>query len=272
MIPKDGLKLSIVVPVFDESESLPELLVWIDRVVTENELQPMEMIMVDDGSSDDSWKVITNLKKSYPWIKAIRFRRNYGKSAALQKGFEAARGAVVITMDADLQDDPFEIPALIEMLENGNDLVSGWKRVRHDPITKTIPSRFFNLVTRWTTGIKLHDFNCGLKAYDKRVVKNISVYGEMHHFVTGAIPLTVEIRRSDGLGPARVRPAATPHGIGHQRCIRRPGCGMDLPPIVNGGTVLVIAQGRRGIVNPTVGAVAGDDPVIDRVGQHCRVG
>lgn len=184
MLQKDTIPLSIVIPVYDESESLPELMVWIDRVLTENSIHPVEVIMVDDGSSDDSWKVITNLKKSYPFLKAIRFRRNYGKSAALQKGFEAAQGDVVITMDADLQDSPEEIPALMKMIRDDNyDLVSGWKKNRKDPISKRWPSKFFNAVTRKASGIKLHDFNCGLKAYKNDVVKNIEVYGEMHRYI-----------------------------------------------------------------------------------------
>lgn len=181
---KDGIALSVVIPVFDESESLPELLVWIDRVITDNAIDPVEVIMVDDGSSDDSWKVIQNLKKSYPYLKAIRFRRNYGKSAALQKGFEAASGEVVITMDADLQDSPEEIPSLMKMISEENfDMVSGWKKNRKDPVGKRWPSKFFNAVTRKASGIKLHDFNCGLKAYKNDVVKNIEVYGEMHRYI-----------------------------------------------------------------------------------------
>lgn len=181
---KDELALSIVIPVYDESESLPELMVWIDRVMAEHHIDPFEVIMVDDGSGDDSWKVINNLKKSYPWIKGIRFRRNYGKSAALQKGFEAAEGEIIVTMDADLQDSPEEIPALMKMIREENyDLISGWKKNRKDPISKRWPSKFFNAVTRRASGIKLHDFNCGLKAYKNDVVKNIEVYGEMHRYI-----------------------------------------------------------------------------------------
>lgn len=176
--------LSVVIPLFDESESLPELMVWIDRVITDHDIHPVEVIMVDDGSHDDSWKVITNLKKSYPYLKGIRFRRNYGKSAALQKGFEAASGDVVITLDADLQDSPEEIPELMKMIRDDHyDLVSGWKKNRKDPISKRWPSKFFNAVTRKASGIKLHDFNCGLKAYKADVVKNIEVYGEMHRYI-----------------------------------------------------------------------------------------
>ena len=181
---QEKIRLSIVIPVYDESESLPELLAWIDRVIKDHNIHPAEAILVDDGSRDDSWKVITELRKNYHWIKAIRFRRNYGKSAALQKGFEAANGEVVITLDADLQDSPEEIPALMKMIEQENfDLVSGWKKNRKDPAGKRWPSKFFNSVTRRASGIQLHDFNCGLKAYKNDVVKNIEVYGEMHRYI-----------------------------------------------------------------------------------------
>lgn len=177
-------QLSIVVPVYDEHESLPELISWIDRVVTQHQIGPVEVILVDDGSEDRSWQVISELKKTYSFIKGIRFRRNYGKSAALQKGFEAASGEVVITMDADLQDSPDEIPELMRMIREDNfDLVSGWKKNRKDPIGKRWPSKFFNAVTRNVSGIPLHDFNCGLKAYKNEVVKNIEVYGEMHRYI-----------------------------------------------------------------------------------------
>src|SRR5688572_15218464 len=181
---QEKIRLSIVIPVYDESESLPELLAWIDRVIKEHAIHPVEAILVDDGSRDDTWKVITELRKNFHWIKAIRFRRNYGKSAALQKGFEAATGEVVITMDADLQDSPEEIPSLMKMIcEENFDLVSGWKKNRKDPVGKRWPSKFFNAVTRKASGIKLHDFNCGLKAYKNDVVKNIEVYGEMHRYI-----------------------------------------------------------------------------------------
>jgi glycosyltransferase involved in cell wall biosynthesis len=178
------LDVSLVIPTYNEEESLPELMAWIDRVATSNGITRMEVILVDDGSSDGSWKVISDLKKTYPWIKGIKFRRNYGKSAALQKGFEAASGEVIITMDADLQDSPEEIPELMRMiLVEKYDLVSGWKKHRKDPVGKTLPSKLFNAVTRWASKIKLHDFNCGLKAYKKEVVKNIEVYGEMHRYI-----------------------------------------------------------------------------------------
>jgi glycosyltransferase involved in cell wall biosynthesis len=178
------IDLTLVIPLFNEEESLPELIAWIDRVVTSNHIDKLEVILIDDGSTDHSWKVIKALGTKYPWIKGIKFRRNYGKSAALQKGFEAASGAIVITMDADLQDSPEEIPDLMRMIREENyDLVSGWKKDRKDPIGKTLPSKFFNAVTRRASGIKLHDFNCGLKAYSNEVVKNIEVYGEMHRYI-----------------------------------------------------------------------------------------
>jgi glycosyltransferase involved in cell wall biosynthesis len=179
-----AIDVTIVIPAYNEAESLPELVAWIDRVIEAHSIAHPEVIIIDDGSTDTSWKVINGLKAGYPWIKGIRFRRNYGKSAALQKGFEASTGAVVITMDADLQDSPDEIPELMRMIrEEEYDLVSGWKKNRKDPITKTIPSRLFNAVTRRASGIKLHDFNCGLKAYKNEVVKNIEVYGEMHRYI-----------------------------------------------------------------------------------------
>lgn len=182
MTPK-ALNLSIVVPVYNEEESLPELFHWICKVVDEHEIST-EVLFVDDGSSDASWEVIMKLRKSDSRAKGIRFNRNYGKSAALQTGFQACIGEVVITMDADLQDSPDEIPGLIKMIkEEGYQLVSGWKKERHDPLGKTIPSKFFNGVTRMVSGIKLHDFNCGLKAYHSDVVKNIEVYGEMHRYI-----------------------------------------------------------------------------------------
>ena len=175
--------ISIVVPLYNEEESLPELLAWIERVMAENRFS-YEVIFVDDGSNDRSWEVIRSLHDANPCVRAIRFRRNYGKSAGLYCGFEAARGDVVITMDADLQDSPDEIPELYRMVtEEGYDLVSGWKKRRFDPVGKTLPSKFFNGTARLASGIKLHDFNCGLKAYRNQVVKSIEVYGEMHRFI-----------------------------------------------------------------------------------------
>ena len=178
------MDLSIVIPLKDEEESLPELCAWIKNVCEENKYS-YEIILIDDGSTDNSWKVIEQLRAVNPNIKGIRFQRNYGKSAALNEGFKVAQGNVVITMDADLQDSPDEIPELRRMIiEDDYDLVSGWKKKRFDnTITKNIPSRFFNAVTSSVSHIKLHDFNCGLKAYRKKVVKSIEVYGEMHRYI-----------------------------------------------------------------------------------------
>jgi glycosyltransferase involved in cell wall biosynthesis len=178
------MDLSVVIPLIDEAESLPELATWIEKVMKENNYT-YEIIFVDDGSSDNSWEVVQQLRTSNPNIKGIKFQRNYGKSAGLNEAFRAATGDVVITMDADLQDSPDEIPELRRMIiENKFDLVSGWKKKRYDnTLTKNIPSKFFNSVTRWVSGIKLHDFNCGLKAYRLRVVKGIEVYGEMHRYI-----------------------------------------------------------------------------------------
>ena len=178
------MDLSLVIPLLNEAESLPELTRWIEKVMNEHKYS-YEVIYVDDGSEDESWQVIQKLQLENPNVKGIKFQRNYGKSAALQVGFTAATGDIVVTMDADLQDSPEEIPGLRTMiLEKGYDLVSGWKKVRYDnTLTKNIPSRFFNAVTRSMSGIPLHDFNCGLKAYRKNVVKSIEVYGEMHRYI-----------------------------------------------------------------------------------------
>jgi len=177
------MDVSIIVPVFNEDESLPELCAWIVRVVNANHLS-YEIIFIDDGSTDNSWSVIEKLRSSDTNVKAIKFQRNYGKSAALNEGFKAAHGDVVITMDADMQDSPDEIPELRRMIiEDNYDIVSGWKKVRHDPISKTLPSKFFNWVTSKVSKIKLHDFNCGLKAYKLKVVKSIEVFGEMHRYI-----------------------------------------------------------------------------------------
>ena len=179
----EKLDLSIVVPLYNEAESLPELVAWIDRVARANNLS-YEAILGDDGSKDGSGEVIEALRRSDPAVRGIGFARNYGKSAALYCGFEAARGEVVITMDADLQDSPDEIPALRHMiLDEGYDLVSGWKKKRYDPLGKRLPSKFFNWTARTVSGIRLHDFNCGLKAYRLKVVKSIEVYGEMHRYI-----------------------------------------------------------------------------------------
>jgi glycosyltransferase involved in cell wall biosynthesis len=178
------MDLSIVIPLKDEAESLPELCSWIQQVA-DAEGYRYEVLLIDDGSTDNSWSVIQSLRETDPNIKGIKFQRNYGKSAALHTGFRAAGGEVVITMDADLQDSPDEIPALYKMIiEEGYDLVSGWKKKRYDNrLTKNLPSKLFNAATRSMSGIKLHDFNCGLKAYKKQVVKSIEVYGEMHRYI-----------------------------------------------------------------------------------------
>jgi glycosyltransferase involved in cell wall biosynthesis len=177
------LDISVVVPLYNEDESLPELAEWIDKVMQENRFS-YEVIFVDDGSTDKSWEVIEGLNKKNTAFKGIRFRRNYGKSAALNSGFAITQGNVVITMDADLQDSPDEIPELHRMItEDKLDLVSGWKQKRFDPITKTLPTKLFNWAARRMSGIYLHDFNCGLKAYRGDVVKNIEVYGEMHRYI-----------------------------------------------------------------------------------------
>ncbi|MBS1761802.1 MAG: glycosyltransferase family 2 protein [Bacteroidetes bacterium] len=178
------MDLSIVIPLLNEDESLPELTSWIKKVMNENDFT-YEIIFIDDGSTDNSWNVIQQLSSSDPNIKAIKFQRNYGKSAALNEGFKAATGDVIITMDADMQDSPDEIPALRQMIISENyDLVSGWKKKRYDnKLTKNIPSKLFNAAARKSSGIKLHDFNCGLKAYKRKVVKTIEVYGEMHRYI-----------------------------------------------------------------------------------------
>ena len=178
------MDISVIVPLLNEAESLPELAAWIERVMAEHNFT-YEIIMVDDGSTDGSWSVIQELHAQNPAVKGIKFRRNYGKSAALNTAFEACEGNVVITMDADLQDSPDEIPELYRMItEDGYDLVSGWKKVRYDSkLAKNIPSKFFNWTTRRKSGIQLHDFNCGLKAYKKDVVKSIEVYSEMHRYI-----------------------------------------------------------------------------------------
>lgn len=178
------MDISIVIPLFNEDESLPELSEWITRVMTANNFT-YEVIMIDDGSTDNSWQVLQNISSKNNNFKGIKFQRNYGKSAALNEGFKAAKGNVIITMDADMQDSPDEIPDLYKMIaQDGFDLVSGWKKVRYDnTLTKNIPSKIFNGAARWSSGIKLHDFNCGLKAYSNKVVKNIEVYGEMHRYI-----------------------------------------------------------------------------------------
>ena len=204
------IDVSVVVPLYNEEESLPELMAWIARVCDSNTLT-YEVIMIDDGSSDDSWSVVERLKSEYgERLKAIRFSRNYGKSAALYCGFEAAEGEVVFTMDADLQDSPDEIPEMRRMvLEEGYDLVSGWKKRRYDPISKRLPSKFFNFTARCVSGIKLHDFNCGLKCYRKRVVKSIEVYGEMHRY----IPILAKYAGFKRIGEKEVQHQARKYGV-----------------------------------------------------------
>ncbi len=176
------MDISIVVPAYNERESLPELLRQIHEAVTPLNMS-YEVIVVDDGSTDGTFDVAVSLRETYPTLRAIRFRRNYGKSPALAEGFKLAAGRYVITMDADLQDDPHEIKNLLAKLDEGFDMVSGWKKIRHDPISKTLPSKVFNYVTSKITGIKLHDFNCGLKAYRREVIETLNVYGEMHRFL-----------------------------------------------------------------------------------------
>ena len=177
------MDISLVIPLLNEEESLPELTSWIIRVMTEHGLS-YEILFIDDGSKDGSWKIIESLAEKNPSVKGIKFRRNYGKSAALNMGFAAAAGDVVITMDADMQDSPDEIPELFRMIkQEGFDLVSGWKKKRYDPVSKTIPTKFFNWSARRMSGIHLHDFNCGLKAYKNEVIKCIEVYGEMHRYI-----------------------------------------------------------------------------------------
>jgi len=177
------MDLSVVIPVFNEEESIHELTDWIEKVCT-REKYSFEIIYIDDGSSDSSWDKIVSLARTKRFIKAFRFRRNYGKAAALHTGFTAAEGKVIITMDSDLQDSPDEIPDLVRMIrDDGFDIVSGWKKKRYDPFIKRVTSKFYNTTARWSSGIKLHDLNCGLKAYRNEVVKSIEVFGEMHRYI-----------------------------------------------------------------------------------------
>jgi glycosyltransferase involved in cell wall biosynthesis len=204
------MDLSIVIPLLNEAESLPELSSWIEKIMQENNYS-YEVIFVDDGSTDNSWEVISQLRQKNDAIKGIKFQRNYGKSAALFEAFRAAQGDVVITMDADLQDSPDEIPGLRKMIiEEGYDLVSGWKKKRYDnALTKNIPSKFFNAVTRKVSGIQLNDFNCGLKAYRKKVIKGIEVYGEMHRY----IPVLAKWAGFKKIGEKVVEHRARKHGV-----------------------------------------------------------
>jgi glycosyltransferase involved in cell wall biosynthesis len=203
------LDLSIVIPLFNEEESLPELHSWIERVMIDHHFS-YEIIFIDDGSKDNSWNVITELSKGNSNVRAIKFQRNYGKSAALQVGFQIAKGAVVITMDADLQDSPDEIPELRNMIINQDfDVVSGWKKKRHDPISKTIPTKLYNWAARRITGIHLHDFNCGLKAYKLTVVKSIELYGDMHRYV----PALAKYAGFNEIGEKVVQHQARKYGV-----------------------------------------------------------
>lgn len=204
------MQISIVIPLFNESESLPELMSWIDRVMQSNHYT-YEVIMIDDGSKDNSWEVITQLRTEYATLKAIRFQRNYGKSAALNEGFKAAQGTMVVTMDADLQDSPEEIPEFFSMIhEQGFHMVSGWKKKRYDnTFTKNIPSKLYNAVARKSSGIYLHDFNCGLKAYQLKVVKSIEVFGEMHRY----IPILAKWAGFSNIGEKVVQHQARKYGV-----------------------------------------------------------
>jgi glycosyltransferase involved in cell wall biosynthesis len=222
------MDVSVIVPLLNEEESLPELTSWIKRVMDANRFT-YEVILVDDGSTDSSWKVIETLHSQNDCIKGIRFQRNYGKSAALNEGFRTCHGNVVITMDADLQDSPDEIPALYQMIsEGGYDLVSGWKKVRHDPLSKTLPSRFFNWVTSKVSKIKLHDFNCGLKSYRHKVVKSIEVYGEMHRY----IPLIAKWSGFKKIGEKVVEHHARKYGVSKFGVGRLITGGLDLATIL----------------------------------------
>ena len=222
------MDISVIVPLLNEEESLPELVAWIGRVMAANQFS-YEVILVDDGSTDSSWSVIESLHAQNDCIKGIRFQRNYGKSAALNEGFRSCQGNVVITMDADLQDSPDEIPALYQMIAvDGYDLVSGWKKLRHDPLSKTVPSRFFNWVTSKVSKIELHDFNCGLKAYQKRVVKSIEVYGEMHRY----IPLIAKWAGFKKIGEKVVEHHARKYGVSKFGVGRLITGGLDLASIM----------------------------------------
>ncbi len=222
------MDISVIVPLLNEEESLPELTSWIERVMDNHQFS-YEVILVDDGSTDRSWEVIETLHERNNRLKGIRFQRNYGKSAALNEGFKTCQGNVIVTMDADLQDDPDEIPALYQMITRGEfDLVSGWKKLRHDPISKTLPSKFFNWVTSKVSKIKLHDFNCGLKAYRKKVVKGIEVYGEMHRY----IPLIAKWSGFKKIGEKVVDHHARKYGVSKFGVGRLITGGLDLASIM----------------------------------------
>ena len=223
------MDISVAIPLYNEEESLQELEAWIRKVMQENGFS-YEIIMVDDGSKDDSWKIVEKLSRLNPNVVGIKFRRNYGKSAALNTAFQASRGQVLITMDADLQDSPDEIPELYRMIrEEGYDMVSGWKKKRFDPLSKTIPTKLYNAVLRAMSGIKLHDFNCGLKAYKRAVVKNVEVYGEMHRY----IPVIAKWSGFPNIGEKVVQHQARKYGVtkfgGLQRFINGP---LDMMSII----------------------------------------
>ncbi len=222
------MDISVIVPLLNEEESLPELTAWIERVMDNHQFS-YEVILVDDGSTDRSWEVIETLHERNNRLKGIRFQRNYGKSAALNEGFKTCQGNVIVTMDADLQDDPDEIPALYQMITRGGfDLVSGWKKRRHDPISKTLPSKFFNWVTSKVSKIELHDFNCGLKAYRYQVVKSIEVYGEMHRY----IPLIAKWAGFKKIGEKVVDHHARKYGVSKFGVGRLVTGGLDLASIM----------------------------------------
>lgn len=203
------MDISVVVPLYNEAESLPELTEWIKRVMNENKFT-YEILYINDGSTDESWEIIKKLQENDPCVKGVCFRRNYGKSPALNTGFQRAQGDVVITMDADLQDSPDEIPELYRMItKEGYDLVSGWKKKRYDPLSKTIPTKLFNATARAVSGIYLHDFNCGLKAYRKKVVKHIEVYGDMHRY----IPFLAKAAGFKKIGEKVVQHQARKYGV-----------------------------------------------------------
>lgn len=203
------MDISVIIPLYNEDESLPELIAWIERVMDANRFT-YEIVLIDDGSKDNSWAIIEENAKRNNCIRAIKFRRNYGKSAALHCGFQAAQGDVVITMDADMQDSPDEIPELYRMITADDyDMISGWKKKRYDPLSKTLPTKLFNATARKFSGIKLHDFNCGLKAYKNKVVKNIEVYGEMHRY----IPIMAKQAGFTNIGEKVVQHRARKYGV-----------------------------------------------------------
>ena len=255
------MDISIVIPLLNEEESLEELFQKIRTVLNENNLV-FEVIFVDDGSTDQSWKVIKSIKKRHGNVKAIRFRRNYGKAAALSEGFAKSTGSVVITMDADLQDSPDELPSLYKMInQDGYDLVSGWKKKRFDPLSKTIPSKLFNAVARKVSGINLHDFNCGLKAYDKKVIRNIHVYGDMHRWM----PVLAKWEGFNNIGEKIVE--HYPRKFGRKAATRRRGdrqkAGRALRRGARGSE-----RAHRGLENSSIRACRRYQ--IQLVGEGCR--